>query len=252
MELFHAYSIMDNIGGRDEVRCDWYVDGRLEPVADYRQVIDNSPIFGALDETVTHRYVDSLLTRIEVDELASFLMKRYCKELRFEQVALPVATREAYRHVYGLIECSMGRPGHVLRLSHELGYPLSVSIVGSIDDWGFWEFIGRPSVGLSDEGRDLGMSYLQEALGKMGLRARSENGVLHLDRMFADEDTGICNLFQVAERLYDIFGLYVQQGEPKWRRAARREEELRREIERSELTEEQLEDEWIWEIESAR
>ena len=160
MRLFRAWSIVDDLRGRDPIRMDWFVVGRNEPLAPWEELIrdyDESDENAAYDQILANE----LLTEDETLQLKSYLAAEHNLDLQFEEVKLPIKSGGLS---FGLLLISGEKEFYAL--ADEEGYPLDIAILGHYD----CQPAGSPRL-LSAEELAEGIEFLQ-----MIFKASTESG----------------------------------------------------------------------------
>jgi len=127
MRLFRAWSIIDSFFGQDQVRMDWFVVGRTEPLAPWDKLIRD---YDEEDDNAVYDQImaSELLNEDEVKQLSQYLEQKHRLAINLEEVELPMISGGLS---YGLRLIS-GAKGFY-PLAEESDYPLEVSILGHYD-----------------------------------------------------------------------------------------------------------------------
>jgi hypothetical protein len=125
--LFRAWSIVENFMDQDQVKFNWFVVGRTEPVAPYEELVENYDEND--EESVYDRLlVDEFFTAPEVEELRGYLQRIHKLQIEVEEISLPVRSGGLS---YELLLISGKK--NFYTLADEDGYNLSVAILGHFD-----------------------------------------------------------------------------------------------------------------------
>ncbi|PKM78055.1 MAG: hypothetical protein CVU90_04900 [Firmicutes bacterium HGW-Firmicutes-15] len=187
MQLFRAWSVIDGYLGQDQVKFNWFVVGRSNPVVPYEELIEN------YDENRDEACYDQMLvneffTEAEVVELRDYLLISHEIELQVEEVLLPV---RAGGLSYGLLLIS--GQSRFYTLADEEGYKLSISVLGHFD------LEEEKSFNLlSYEDLQIGAKFLERVFTNLNISVLEQN-----------------ELITLLNKIYKETGFYVQQIKKK-------------------------------------
>lgn len=176
VRLYKAWSVVDNFMGQDQVRLDWFVVGRTEPLMPYTELIQD------YDEDVEDCWCDQVLVNelfneSEREELRAYLGSVHQLDLHFEEVTVPVKSGGLS---YGLLLVSGEKSFYAL--ADEDGYNLGLSILGHYDGKSL-----ATSTSLSERDISMGTSFLEKVFNHLNLVEvdRSELALL-LQKIYAE------------------------------------------------------------------
>jgi hypothetical protein len=88
-KLYRAYSIVEEYDGYKNVRFDWFMKQREEPVVRYQEVLSDYMDLSGQDLKRARLYVDEFFTAGEVEQLRTYLREQHGEELVIKTVKLP-------------------------------------------------------------------------------------------------------------------------------------------------------------------
>ncbi len=149
MRLFKAWSIIDKFLEQEQVRMDWFVVGRAEPLAPWDELIMDYD--GEDDNAVYDQIMASeLLNEVEVEQLTAYLEGKHQLAINVEPVELPMKSG-GLSHGLRLISGAKG----FYPLAEEPEYSLNISILGHYDCQ-----VPETHEGLSSKDLEVGRKFL--------------------------------------------------------------------------------------------